>query len=156
MKKYCLSLLLSGFVSIVCAQDTKPFTPTGDATYFNFWEGLWYVIKEDNSLDSNAWFKVTRNVNEASFLEEWKFSEGMRSTALRAWDKTNNKWGFVWISDNGLYQVWDTKKVDGNWYIYRQFTIIMILISQDKALFRNPMEPCCASVKKVMMKRNGN
>ncbi|MFT3910902.1 MAG: hypothetical protein QM737_15900 [Ferruginibacter sp.] len=104
-------------------QDTKPFTPDGDAKYFDFWVGTWFEMKDDHSLDSNSFFKVTRNVNASSFTEEWQFSNGMKSIAIRAWDKTNNKWGFVWVSDNGLYQVWDTRKVDGNWYIYRLFTI---------------------------------
>ena len=105
------------------AQDVKPFVPEGDAKYFDFWEGDWYEIKEDDSLDSNSYFKVKRAVNPSSFTEEWHFSNGMKSIAIRAWDKTNNKWGFVWVSNNGLYQVWDTKKVDSNWYIYKQFTI---------------------------------
>jgi hypothetical protein len=123
MRSLLFSCIFFFIVSNLSAQDTKPFTPSGDAKYFDFWEGTWFVLKDDNGIDSSAWFKVTRNVNQSSFLEEWKFSEGMRSTALRAWDKTNNKWGFVWISDNGLYQVWDTRKVDGNWYIYKEFTI---------------------------------
>jgi hypothetical protein len=105
------------------AQDVKPFVPEGDAKYFDFWEGTWYEIKDDGNLDSNSYFKVKRAVNPASFTEEWHFSNGMKSIAIRAWDKTGNKWGFVWVSDNGLYQVWDTKMIDNNWYIYKQFTI---------------------------------
>ena len=68
-------------------------------------------------------FRVTRSVNAAAFEEKWQFGSGAESFALRAWDKTNNKWGFGWISDNGLFQVWDTRKVDGQWYIYKEFTI---------------------------------
>jgi len=117
-------LLLSIFFSVnSSAQDTKPFTPEGEAKYFDFWEGIWLEIKNDNSLDSTSWFKVKRGPNPSSFVEEWHFSNGAASMAIRAWDKTNNKWGFVWVSDNGLYQVWDTKKADGHWYIYKEFTI---------------------------------
>ena len=47
----------------------------------------------------------------------------MKSVAIRAWDKTAKKWGFVWISDNGLYQVWETKKVGNDWYFYKKFTV---------------------------------
>ncbi len=112
------------FMNTFCvAQDTKPFIPDGEARYFDYWEGTWYEIKEDNSLDSNSYFKIKRGVHPSSFIEEWHFSNGMSSMALRSWDKTNNKWGFVWVSDNGLYQVWDTRKIDDDWYIYRQFTI---------------------------------
>jgi hypothetical protein len=105
------------------AQDIKPFMPGGEAKYFDFWEGTWFEIKDDNSLDSTSWFKVKRGPNASSFVEEWHFSNGAESIAVRAWDKINNKWGFAWVSDNGLYQVWDTKKVDGHWYIYKEFTI---------------------------------
>jgi len=119
--------MLLYFILVICqvssAQDTKPFIPEGDAKYFDFWPGIWLEIKEDGSLDSTSYFKVTRSVNPSCFVEEWHFSNGGKSIATRAWDKTNNKWGFVWVSENGLYQVWDTKKVEGNWYIYKQFTI---------------------------------
>lgn len=122
MKTLCLLFSLFIF-NYTDAQDTKPFIPEGDATYFDFWVGTWYEIKNDNTLDSNSYFKVVRTVNPSCLLEEWHFSNGMKSIALRSWDKTNNKWGFVWASDNGLYQVWDTRKIDGNWYIYKQFNI---------------------------------
>jgi hypothetical protein len=104
-------------------QDTNPFIPEGDAKYFEFWSGTWLEIKEDGSLDSLSRFKITRSVNASSFIEEWQFSNGAKSVAVRAWDKINKKWGFVWISENGLYQVWDTRKIDGNWYIFKHFTI---------------------------------
>lgn len=105
------------------SQDMKPFIPEGDAKYFDFWEGTWFEIKDNSVLDNNSYFKVTRSVNASCFTEEWQSSNGLKSIAIRAWDKINNKWGFVWISDNGLYQVWDSRKVDGVWYIYKQFTV---------------------------------
>ena len=122
-----MKLILS-FISILVScscisQDVKPFVAEGDAKYFDFWEGTWFELKADNTLDSTSYFKIKRGVNPACFIEEWHFANGMNSIAIRTWDKTNNKWGFVWVSDNGLFQVWDTKKVDGNWYIYREFTI---------------------------------
>lgn len=120
MKKLFLLFLLGTYAY---AQDVKPFTPEGDAKYFDFWVGQWYEIKSDGTLDSTSYFKVKRSVNPSAFIEEWHFNSGMSSIAIRSWDKINNKWGFVWVSDNALYQVWDTKKVDGHWYIYRQFTI---------------------------------
>ena len=105
------------------AQDMKSFVAEGEAKYFDFWEGNWFEIKDDNSVDSASSFKVVRSVHPACFTEEWQSSNGMKSIATRAWDKTNNKWGFVWVSDNGLYQVWDSRKIDNHWYIYKQFTI---------------------------------
>jgi hypothetical protein len=120
--KISFSLIFVTFNFFAHGQDIKSFKPEGEAKYFDFWVGTWYQLKEDNSLDSTTYFKVVTSVNPSSFLEEWHFA-GMSSIAVRAWDKTNNKWGFVWVSDNGLYQVWDTKKVNGNWYIYKQFTV---------------------------------
>jgi hypothetical protein len=121
MKKIIFIFLVVQF-NFCFGQDMNAFVLTDDANYFNFWEGTWYVTKEDNSVDTAAYFKIKRSVNPASFIEEWKFS-GMKSAAIRAWDKTNSKWGFVWISENGLYQVWDSKKIDGNWFIYKTFTV---------------------------------
>jgi hypothetical protein len=107
----------------VYAQDTQPFVPEGDGKYYDFWAGTWYVLKDDNTPDTAAYFKVKKSVHPTAFTEEWQFGNGAKSIAIRSWDKTNNKWGFVWVSDNGLYQVWESKKVGGDWYIYKQFTI---------------------------------
>ena len=30
---------------------------------------------------------------------------------------------FVWVSDNGLFQVWEGKKFGDDWYIVREFEI---------------------------------
>ena len=119
-----MSILFFFISSLLFAQDINPLVLTADAKYFDFWEGTWYLVNDDNSLDTTTYFKVKRSVNPAAFEEEWMLGEQkLKSIALRAWDKTNQKWGFVWVSSNGLYQVWDTKKVDGNWYIYKNFTI---------------------------------
>jgi hypothetical protein len=123
MKLFRVFLFIALAATQLNAQDTKPLVLTDDAKYFDFWEGTWHLVKDDSSLDTTVYFKIKRSVNEASFIEEWKFSDGLKSVAIRAWDKTNNKWGFVWISSNGLYQVWDTKKVDEHWYIYKNFTV---------------------------------
>lgn len=112
--------LLFVILSVKCfAQDTKPLVLTDDAHYFDFWEGTWYVVKDDNTLDTTNYFSVKRSVNPAAFEEKW----GTFSIAVRAWDKTNNKWGFVWVSSNGLYQVWDSRKVGDHWYIYKHFDL---------------------------------
>ena len=104
------------------SQDIKPFLPEGEATYFNFWEGTWHVLNDDNSIDNNSYFVVEKSVHPSCFLEQWHYKGGF-NIALRTWDKTNDKWGFVWVSTNGLYQVWDTRKLGNDWYIYKQFTI---------------------------------
>lgn len=122
MKNYLLLILLMLSFSALC-QDQYALVLTDDAKYFNFWEGTWYLVKDDQSVDTTFYFKVKQSVHPAAFVEEWKFGAGSVSVALRAWDKTNAKWGFVWVSGNGLYQVWDTRKVDGHWYIYKEFNV---------------------------------
>src|SRR4051812_17738668 len=114
--KYCIFLFFLFIYKYSYEQDIKPFIPEGDAKYYDFWEGTWVELKDDNSLDTSSSFKIARSVNRSCFIEDWHFSNGMKSIGIRTWDKTNNKWGFVWISDNGLFQVWDSKKIDGNWY----------------------------------------
>ena len=132
--KFLIALIL--ILNACVGQDMKSFIPEGDAKYFEFWEGKWIVVKDDNTLDSSSYFVVRKSVNAASYVEEWHFSNGMNSLAVRAWDKTAGKWGFVWISDNGLYQVWDTRKIDGHWYIYRNFDV-----NGDKYLSRQGFIP---------------
>ncbi|MBC7827450.1 MAG: hypothetical protein H7122_06880 [Chitinophagaceae bacterium] len=123
MKIASVLLLFLCITFFVSAQDTTAFVPEGDAKYFDFWEGTWFVIKTDNTLDSNSYFKIRRSVHPSCFIEEWQSGKGMNSIALRSWDKTNNKWGFVWISGNALFQIWDSKKANGHWYIYKEFNI---------------------------------
>ncbi len=109
------------------AQDNNELVLTDDAKYFDFWEGTWHVMNVDGTMDTASYFKVKRSVHPAAFEEEWQFGADkktpLKSVALRAWDKSNGKWGFVRVSDNGLYQVWETRKVDGHWYIYKRFTV---------------------------------
>jgi len=117
-------LLVSTCVS---AQDVKPFTPTGDAKYYDFWPGTWYKIINGKVDTTSTRLIVTVNINPAAWYEEWRMPIDsvitMYATALRAWDKTNNRWMYTWVSDNGLYQVWEGRKVDGNWYMYKNFDI---------------------------------
>lgn len=121
--KRSVTILLFLLVRLSLSQDTNVLTLTDDAHYFDFWKGKWCLQRDDGSVDTTFYFNVKESVNAAAYEEEWQFGPDQKSIALRAWDKTNNKWGFVWVSANGLFQVWDSRKVDGNWYIYRQFTI---------------------------------
>jgi len=115
-----------GFLVMVCTlavgQDMNAFVAEGDAKYFDFWEGIWIGIKYDMTLDSTLRFEIKRSIHPAAFEEVWHMGGGT-SIALRAWDKTNGKWGFTWISSNGLYQVWNSEKIDGNWYILKDFNV---------------------------------
>ena len=72
-------------------------------------------------------FEVTPSVHPAAFEERWRLvlddGQELRSTALRAWDKTAGRWMYTWVSDNGLYQVWEGRKDRHGWWVYRHFDV---------------------------------
>ena len=120
------------FLFVLCfhwsfGQDMNPFVPNGDAKYFDFWEGQWYKLVHDKPDSLATSFKVTKGVHSAAWVEEWNMvidsAHKMKASAIRAWDKTNNKWMYTWVSDNGLFHVWEGKKVENEWYIYKEFDI---------------------------------
>lgn len=118
-----LSLAMPGLVS---GQTDAPMPDTDDTHYFDFWPGTWVEIVDGQPDTSATTFKVTRGVHGAAFEEEWKLVyEGSvhHSVALRAWDQTTDRWMFTWVSDNGLFQVWEGQKVGDDWYIMREFEI---------------------------------
>ena len=143
-KNYCMKIicLISFSLFTVCAncQDTKSFTPDGDARYFDFWEGNWYRLINDKVDTSSTWFKVSKSVHGAAWEEKWKMvidsTTTLKAFAIRAWDKTNNKWMYTWVSENGLYQNWDGIKIGNDWYITREF-----IIGPDKFLSRQAWIP---------------
>jgi len=97
---------------------------TDDRRYFDFWEGTWVQEVDGKPDTSKTVFRVTRSVNRNTFEEDWKMVLGattMRAKGVRAWDDSTKAWPYLWISDAGHYQIWDGRKADGNWYIYRHF-----------------------------------
>jgi hypothetical protein len=127
MKNSCCLLLILSICNFIKAQDTKPFVPEGEAKYYDFWEGTWHKVINDKADTTSTRFIVTRNIHGAAWYEEWRMpidsATTLRATALRAWDKTNNRWMYTWVSDNGLYQVWEGRKINNDWYIYKNFDI---------------------------------
>lgn len=86
-----------------------------------------------------SYFEIKKGVNPYSFIEYWynKYDTTLLlGNAIRSWDKTNNRWMFTWISGNNLYQVWEGKKWDENWYITKYFDI-----NGDKYLSRQGFIP---------------
>jgi hypothetical protein len=47
----------------------------------------------------------------------------MKAKGLRVWDDSTASWQYVWMSEKGHFQIWESKKANGNWYIYRRFNI---------------------------------
>ena len=106
------------------AQTTRALTESADTHYFDFFVGRWYAVVDGRVDTTGTSFTVRRSVNPAAYEEDWVQridSVVLRSTALRAWDQVAGRWMFSWVSDNGLYQVWQGEKVGQDWYIVREF-----------------------------------
>ena len=112
--------------STAIAQTDAPFEPSVDTHYFDFWPGTWVEVVDGVPDTTATRFEVRRSVNPASFIEHWiQVYDGAEhaSVALRGWDQVQEKWLFTWMSDNALFQMWDGQKIDGHWYIVKEFTI---------------------------------
>jgi hypothetical protein len=110
--------------SIGNAQTARPLTENADTHYYDFWPGTWYPIVDGRLDTTGSAFVVKRSVNPAAFEEVWvQRIDSMltRSVALRAWDQVANRWMFVWVSGNALFQVWTGEKIGNHWYIVREF-----------------------------------
>jgi hypothetical protein len=99
-------------------QDMAPLVESADTHYYDFWVGRW-VVEKDGQIDpAGQTFTVARGIHAAALEETWK---GAR--AFRAWDKTAGRWMHIWISANGLLQVWEGRKVGSDWYMFKEFDI---------------------------------
>lgn len=74
---------------------------------------------------AGTWFEVRRGVHDAAFEEGWRLridsATTIRARAFRAWDAAAERWMYAWVSDNGLFQTWEGRRVGDDWYIYRRF-----------------------------------
>ncbi len=107
-----------------------------DDLYYKDWIGEWY-LKNKGEPDKLPSFVVTQGLYRGSFEEIWMGSGGSFSKAWRAWDKRTQKWDFAWMSVDGLFQIWNGKKVNGIWYMYNTF----ILDNGKKVLSRQAFTP---------------
>ncbi len=117
MRYFCFALLVI-FANKGIAQDQED---TDDSAYYNFWEGDWYQVVEGEIAETPR-FKVRRGMYSSAFEESWEM-EGYKAKAWRAWDTRSKKWDFAWVADIGLFQIWEGRKIEGHWYIYRTFII---------------------------------
>lgn len=121
-----LGLVLMWQVPIAHAQTDAAMIETEDTHYYDFWPGKWVEVVNAQADTSAATFTVRQGIHSAAFEEDWRLihdGEAHRSVALRAWDQVAQRWMFTWISDNGLYQVWEGEKVGDHWYIVKEFEI---------------------------------
>ena len=93
-----------------------------DADYYKYWIGEWYEVVDGktNVLPS---FVVGEALYAGSFEETWIGKGGNFGKAWRAWDSRTKKWDFAWMSTDGLFQLWEGKKENGVWYMYKYFTL---------------------------------
>ncbi len=133
-KKPLLILLFCISIKLTWAQSCNIKT---DSTYFDCWVGDWYFL-EGNELASKPSFKVKRALYHSSFEEEWiePGYEHIYQKAWRAWDSRSKKWDFAWMAADGLFQIWEGKKVDGVWYMYKEF-----IIGNEPVLSRQAFRP---------------
>lgn len=94
-----------------------------DRHYFDFWEGRW--VQEIDGLPdtTKTIFDVVRGIHPYSFEEDWTMvfdSSRMKAKGVRVWD---GSWTYLWMSEKGHFQIWEGRKIDGNWYITRRFDI---------------------------------
>ncbi len=133
-------VLILCFSANLFAQDIKPLEENAETKYYDFWTGTWYKTVNGKVDTASTYFQVVRSVHPASYLENWRMVidsvTTLRAVALRAWDKTNNRWMYTWVSDNGLHQVWEGRKVNNDWYIFKTFDI-----NGDKYLSRQAWIP---------------
>lgn len=121
-----VALVLAGVVGPLYGQTDEPMEDSFEAHYFDFWPGTWVEVVDGTPDRSATTFEVSQGVHRAAFEERWRLVYGgtdHNSTALRAWDRVKERWMFTWVSDNGLYQVWEGKKFGDDWYIVREFEI---------------------------------
>jgi hypothetical protein len=108
----------------VRAQTMRRLTESADTHYYDFFVGRWLPVENGRVDTAGTSFTVRRSIHPAAYEEYWEQrvdSQVLRSTALRAWDQVAGRWMFTWVSDNGLYQVWQGEKVGADWYIVREF-----------------------------------
>ncbi len=128
-----LTLLIGIVFAQICFAQSH--VPQNDSTYYDSWVGEWYK-EVDGELSSVPTFVVKRALYHSSFEEYWMGAGGNFSMAWRAWDTRTQKWDFAWMSTDGLFQIWEGKKVNGIWYIYKIF-----IINDQEVLSRQAFTP---------------
>jgi len=119
--RFAIPALLS---SAAYAQTDTAMAESEDTHYYDFWPGMWVEVVDGRADTSAATFTVRRSIHPAAFEEEWRLVYDGKphfSTALRAWDQVAGRWMFTWVSDNGLFQMWEGEKVGDDWYIVKEF-----------------------------------
>ncbi len=95
--------------------------PKDDSNYYDSWVGKWFK-KTDGKIAKNPNFVVSQGLYKTAFEEIW-IQDGYIAKAWRGWDSRSKKWDFAWVTDDGLFQLWEGRKVNNTWYMYKTFII---------------------------------
>lgn len=110
------------FLMIILGQSSATAQANvSDSSYYAFWLGEWHQVI-DGRVAPDARFVVEAGIYPGALEEHWQM-EGYKAKAWRAWDSSHKTWTFVWISERGHFQVWNERKVDGAWYMFKTFLI---------------------------------
>ena len=107
-----LTLILSSFTDAQAR---------ADADYYLMWPGKWFRV-ENGKVSKQPKFVVEQGLNARSFEEIW-ISDGYVAKAWRGWNSRKKRWDFAWVTDDGLFQIWEGRKVNGVWYMYNTFVV---------------------------------
>lgn len=117
-----IAVLLTLIASIsLPTQDMLPLVESADTHYYDFWIGRWAEVKNGQTVAGPPSFTVVRGIHAGSLEESWE--SPIRARAFRTWDKTAGRWMHAWVSANGLFQVWEGRKVGADWYMFKEFDI---------------------------------
>lgn len=108
-------------VAILGQSSATAQVTASDASYYDFWLGEWHQVI-DGRVASEARFIVEEGLYPEALEEHWQM-EGYKAKGWRAWDSSRKTWTFVWMSERGHFQIWNERKVDGAWYMFRTFVI---------------------------------
>lgn len=111
----------SGGHALAIAEEGEEAATPCPASYYDFWPGAWHEVV-DGEVAPEPRFEVRGNLHPSSFEETWHM-DGYRAKAWRVWDRTAERWMFVWISEEGHFQIWEEKKLGEHWYMFKQFVI---------------------------------
>ncbi len=116
-----LLILAAAATAAPCGVQAEQSGPPNDPSYYDFWPGDWHLVV-DGEVEDQPRFQVRPGLHPRSFEEEWHM-EGYEAEAWRVWDSSSDRWMFIWISDQGHFQIWEEKKVGDHWYMFKEFVI---------------------------------
>lgn len=109
------------FLAMLVSSPLTAQVVPADSSYYDFWVGEWHQVV-DGQIAAEPRFVVEEGISSSLLEEHWQM-EGYRAKAWRGWDSSQDTWTFVWISEQGHFQVWNERKVGKHWYMLKTFLI---------------------------------